>query len=80
MKCAPLQLVWVGRRWLSGPNLPQGCNDICGNAGKAQLCQVGGADFEMRSDFHVWYPLEFDADTGAILPMRHLDSFQLDLV
>ena len=25
------QLMFIGRRWLSGPNLPEGCFDICSN-------------------------------------------------
>ena len=78
------QLVFIGRRWLSGPNLPEGCFDICSNGpplgyGDKAACQNGGEHFEMRSDFSVWYPVEFDERTGDILPMRPLSSFTLDL-
>jgi hypothetical protein len=33
----------------------------------------------MKTDLSVWYPLEFDAKTGDILPMRPLLNFTLDL-
>ena len=39
------QTLFLGRRWLSGPNLPAGCFDICGNGpplghGDKAACQV----------------------------------------
>jgi hypothetical protein len=33
----------------------------------------------MRSDLSVWYPLEFDENSGDILPMQPLPAFTLDL-
>ena len=73
-------IVFVGRRWLSGPNVPEGCNDICGNAGHPEKCLDGGGKYALRSDLSVWYPLEFDdANGGAILPLRPLPSFELNL-
>ena len=78
------QVLFVGRRWLSGPNVPAGCFDICSNGpprgnGDRKRCQVGGSQYEMRSDLSVWYPLEFDDDTGDILPMKPMSSFDLEL-
>lgn len=32
-----VSVLFTGRRWLSGPNNPQGCNDICGNGGHPQV-------------------------------------------
>ena len=78
------QIIFIGRRWLSGPNLPEGCFDICSNGpplghGDKAACQNGGAHYEMRSDKSVWYPLEFNEQTGDILPMTRLESYTLDL-
>ena len=78
------QIIFIGRRWLSGPNLPEGCFDICSNGpplghGDKAACQNGGEHYLMRSDKSVWYPLKFNEETGDILPMRRLDSYTLDL-
>eukprot|EP00040_Diaphanoeca_grandis_P016272 m.83882 g.83882 ORF g.83882 m.83882 type:complete len:395 (+) comp25683_c0_seq1:126-1310(+) len=70
-------IVFTGRRWLSGENNPPGCNDICGNNGKRDLCR--NSQYLLRSDFSVWYPLEFDDVTGSILPFHPLPSFTLDI-
>lgn len=37
------------------------------------------SSYFFRSDFDVWYPLEFDDATGAILPLRPIQWFTLDL-
>jgi hypothetical protein len=78
------QILFLGRRWLSGPNLPKGCFDICSNGpplgnGNEALCQVNGDKYLMTSDKSVWFPLEFDEVTGNILPMKKMDSYTLDL-
>jgi len=78
------QVLYLGRRWLSGPNLPDGCFDICGNTnplgnGDKALCQKNGDKFQMASDSSVWYPLDFNDATGDILPMVVSDTFTLDL-
>jgi hypothetical protein len=78
------QILFLGRRWLSGPNLPEGCFDICGNGpplghGDKGKCQAGGDKFMMASDKSVWYPLEFNDVTGDILPMVPLPSYTLEL-
>eukprot|EP00038_Savillea_parva_P010595 m.191387 g.191387 ORF g.191387 m.191387 type:complete len:380 (-) comp18323_c0_seq1:39-1178(-) len=73
------QVMYLGRRWLSGPNVPSGCHDICGNRGDPAACQAGGANYEFKSDYSVWYPLEFDNATGNIATMRPLSSFTLEL-
>ena len=54
------QILYLGRRWLSGPNLPAGCFDICGNSpplgnGDKGLCQKGGEKYLLKSDLSVWY-------------------------
>ena len=77
------QVLFLGRRWLSGPNLPEGCFDICGNGpplgrGNKAACQAGGDKYEMRSDHSVWYPVQFAAD-GSILPFKATPSYTLDL-
>jgi hypothetical protein len=73
------QVLYLGRRWLSGPNVPAGCHDICGNNGDPSACEAGGSKYLFKSDLSVWYPLEFDDATGAIVPMRPLSTFTLDL-
>lgn len=70
-------VMFVGRRWLSGPNHPPGCNDICGNGGKRELCR--SSTYFLKTDFSVWYPLEFDPHTGFIFQMQPLPTFQLSL-
>lgn len=35
--------------------------------------------YYLKSDYDVWYPLEFDDTTGAILPLRPIEWFVLDL-
>jgi len=69
-------VLFNGRRWISGPNAPPGCDDYCGNGGRKDLCVA--SNYRIATDFDVWYPLEFSA-AGAILPFRPLPSFQLDL-
>ena len=76
---AETTILFVGRKWLSGPNLPPGCTDICGNKGRPDLCAQGGAKFLMKNDYSVWLPLEFDDVTGAIRPFRATPSFELRL-
>lgn len=73
------QSIMFGRRWLSGPNVPAGCHDICGNRGKPELCVKGGGDYLLKTDLSVWYPLEFDGATGEVAPFRELPRFTLDL-
>lgn len=70
-------VMFTGRRWLSGPHNPVGCDDMCGNypAGRS-LCVA--PDYRAATDFDVWHPLEFAAD-GSIMPMHPLPSFQLDI-
>eukprot|EP01047_Picozoa_sp_COSAG01_P042541 COSAG01_NODE_3721_length_5764_cov_2.689673_5_plen_166_part_00 len=77
------QTLFLGRRWLSGPNLPEGCFDICGNGpplghGNKAACQAGGEKYKMRSDSSVWYPVEF-GDDGTIAPFKITPTFTLDL-
>ena len=74
-----IAVLFSGRRWLSGPNVPAGCNDICGNKGKPDLCLNGGGAYQLRTDLSVWYPLEFDPTSGAVLPLKPLPSFELHL-
>jgi len=70
-------IVFTGRRWLSGANNPPGCDDICGNRGNRAACR--SSNYFLHSDYSVWYPLEFDEATGAVLPLHPLPSFTLDL-
>jgi hypothetical protein len=77
------QVLLLGRRWLSGPNLPAGCYDICGNGaplghGDKAACQRGGERYEMRSDSSVWYPLRFAAD-GSIYPIVRVPNYTMEL-
>ena len=69
--------VFTGRRWLSGPGNPAGCADLCSNGGNPGACAA--PSYFLSSDFDVWYPLEFNTTTGAVLPMRPLSSFTLDI-
>eukprot|EP00039_Didymoeca_costata_P022265 m.4160 g.4160 ORF g.4160 m.4160 type:complete len:369 (-) comp2909_c0_seq1:32-1138(-) len=69
-------VVFFGRRWLSGENHPTGCNDICGNGGKPQLCK--SSTYFLKTDLSVWYPLAFNSD-GSIQQMQPLPSFTLTL-
>ena len=73
-------ILFLGRKWLSGPHVPPGCNDICGNRGKPELCQAGGGAYALRSDESVWVPLEFNDTTGAVLPLRLVPNFTLDIL
>jgi hypothetical protein len=69
----------MGRRWLSGPNNPPGCDDLCGNSGKPSACSSASAPgYLLRTDFDVWYPLQFN-DDGSIVPIAPLPIFTLDL-
>jgi hypothetical protein len=65
-----------GRRWLSGAGNNAECDDMCNNGGDFAPCI--NPDYELRSDFDVWYPLEFDAE-GTVLALRPLPNFTLDL-
>jgi hypothetical protein len=67
----------AGRRWLSGAGNNASCDDMCDNDGRPFAPCVNAA-YKLRDDLDVLYPLEFAAD-GAILPLRPLDSFTLDL-
>ena len=69
-------LLLNGRRWLSGEGNDPACGDMCGNQGNSAPCVNAG--YELRKDFDVWLPLEFDGE-GNVLPLRHLDNFTLDL-
>jgi hypothetical protein len=69
-------LLLNGRRWLSGEGNNPECGDLCGNNGHNAPC-VNEA-YELRKDYDVWLPLEFDA-AGSVLPLRPLSSFTLDL-
>jgi len=78
------QVLYLGRRWLSGPHLPAKCFDICGNGlplgdGNKAHCQKGGEKYEMRSDLSVWHPLEWDEASGEIKPFVQRDSYTLEL-
>lgn len=72
-------VMFTGRRWLSGSNLPEGCHDICGNRGNPSKCLNGGDQFQLKSDYSVWYPLDFDDTTGDIKVFVQLSSFQLNI-
>jgi len=69
-------VLFTGRRWLSGPNHPAGCDDMCGNNGNRAACTA--PTYRAATDFDVWHPLSFAAD-GTILPMLPLASFELDI-
>ena len=69
-------VLFTGRRWLSGPNAPPGCDDMCGNSGRRAACTA--PTYRAATDFDVWHPLSFAAD-GSILPMLPLPSFELDI-
>ena len=66
-----------GRRWLSGAGNNASCDDMCDNDGHSMAPCVNEG-YQLRNDLDVWYPLEFAAD-GAILPLRPLPNFTLDL-
>jgi hypothetical protein len=66
-----------GRRWLSGAGNNASCDDMCNNDGRP-FAPCVNAEYELRNDLDVWYPLEFAAD-GTILPLHPLPSFTLDL-
>ena len=69
-------LLLNGRRWLSGAGADAACDDMCGNNGNDAPCV--NAAYELRSDFDVWLPLQFDAN-GNVLALTPLESFTLDL-
>ena len=69
-------LLLNGRRWLSGEGNDPACGDMCGNHGNNTPCD--NPDYELRSDYDVWLPLEFDA-AGNVLPLHALPSFTLDI-
>ena len=75
LKDGTTQVLYLGRRWLSGPNRPANCTSICNEGAK---CTNGGGKFFMNSDLSVWYPLVFDA-SGGIAPMAPLPSYTLEL-
>ena len=66
-------VLFMGRRWLSGPNNPSGCPRMCTDG---QECDA--EDYFLRSDYDVWLPLQFSAD-GHVLPMKALKEFVLML-
>ena len=66
-----------GRRWLSGAGNNASCDDMCYNDGRPMAPCVN-AQYQLRNDLDVLYPLEFAAD-GSILPLRALPNFTLDL-
>jgi hypothetical protein len=70
---ADTAVLFVGRRWLSGPNNPASCPRMCT---EGQECNA--PDYLLRSDYDVWLPLEFSAD-GHVLRMRQLQQFVLQL-
>ena len=70
-------LLLNGRRWLSGAGNNASCDDMCYNDGRP-FAPCVNANYELRDDLDVWYPLEFAAD-GTILPLHPLPSFTLDL-
>lgn len=69
-------VLFTGRRWLSGPGNPAGCDDMCGNGGNPGVC--ADQNYRLAQDYDVWYPLEF-GPAGNILPMRQLPNFTLDI-
>lgn len=70
------QIIYTGRRWLSGwANNPE-CDDMCGNGGNPSVCTT--PDYLLKSDLDVWHPLSFNKD-GSIVPFTPLASFQLEL-
>ena len=70
------QIIYTGRRWLSGwANNPE-CDDMCGNQGNPNVCTT--PNYLLKSDLDVWHPLSFNAD-GSIVPFTPLASFQLEL-
>jgi hypothetical protein len=79
-----IKILFLGRRWLSGPNLPHGCFGICSNGpppgnGNKALCQANGDKYLMKTDKSAWYSLEFDEATGNILPMTKMQGYTLEL-
>lgn len=68
--------MFTGKRWLSGPDNPPACSDMCSNGGDPGACTA--PDYYLRSDFSVWYPLEFEAD-GSVSPLHALPNFTLAL-
>ena len=71
------QVLFLGRRWLSGDLHPEGCFDICGNNGNRAACR--SSNYFLKTDYSVWYPIEFDNTTGEVLPFRPLPNFTLDI-
>lgn len=65
-------IIFTGRRWLSGANNPPSCNSLC--SGSA-ACNAPA--YELRSDFDVWVPLQFNGST--ILPLQDTPYFTIDL-
>jgi hypothetical protein len=50
---------------------------MCGNGGDDAPCV--NPRYELRKDFDVWLPLEFDGE-GNVLPLRALQNFTLDVL
>jgi len=74
-----VQILYTGRRWLSGPGNNASCEDMCGNGGGTggpESCVTPG--YRLATDFDVWHPMTFTAN-GTVLPFTSLDSYTLDL-
>ena len=74
-----VQVVYLGRRWLSGFGNNIECDDMCGNGGG----QGGPASCEspaylLRTDFSVFHPLTFTAN-GSVAPFTPLASWTIDI-
>jgi hypothetical protein len=66
-------VLFMGRRWLSGPNNPAACPRMC-----TQGRECDAPQYFLRSDYDVWLPLQFSPD-GHVLRMQKLQEFVLQL-
>ena len=67
--------LWNGNRWLSGPNHPPDCPQLC----QAPEGICAQHNYHAGDDLSYWIPLEFDSN-GYVLPFApFVDEFQLDL-
>ena len=69
--------VWVGHRWLSGPDNPPGCNTLC-VADAGPCLQPDG--YFAGSDYAYWIPLKFDGDGNVLRFDSFQDQFELEVV
>ena len=79
LKNGTTQVLYTGRRWLSGFANNPDCDDMCGNGGGSggtASCET--PSYLLRSDLDVWHPLSFDAD-GSVVPFTALATFELEL-